>query len=75
MKTIKREFVSLSEGQSSGYNLHDSSAVISYEWVASIQGPLSTGENIFIERKGKTAQEAYRALEFALHEQDWEIVK
>lgn len=73
MKTIKREYVSLSEGQSSGYNLHDSSVVISYEWVASIQGPLSTGENIFIERKGKTAQEAYRELEFALHEQNWEL--
>lgn len=73
MKTIKREYVSLSEGQSSGYNLNDSSVVITYEWVASIQGPLSTGENIFIERKGKTAREAYRALEFALHEQDWEL--
>lgn len=75
MKTIKRKHVSLAEGQISGYNLHDSSNVVSYEWVASIQGPLSTGENIFIERKGKTAQEAYRSLEFALHEQNWEIAE
>lgn len=73
MKTIKRKYVSLSESQISAYNLNDGSNVISYEWVASIQGPLSTGENIFIERKGKTAQESYMALEFALHEQDWGI--
>lgn len=73
MKTIKRKHVSLAESQISGYDLDDGSDIISSEWVASIQGPLDTGENIFIERRGKTAQEAYRALEFALHEQDWEI--
>ncbi len=73
MKTIERQYITLAESHIEGYSLQDSSVVVTAEWVASIQGPLSTGENIFIERKGKTAEEAYRALEAALNEQNWTI--
>lgn len=73
MKTIKREYVSLDEETETGYSLKDSSNVVTRRWVATVDGPLSTGEAVHIVREGKTAQEAYRALEFALYEQDWEI--
>lgn len=73
MKTIKREYVSLDEESETGYSLTDSSNVVSRWWVASVNGFLNTGEGVSVTRTGKTAQEAYRALEFALQEQDWEI--
>jgi len=73
VKTIDREHIFLNEEYNSGYSLTDGSNIVSRWWTAAAKGSLSTGENIFIEREGKTAEEAYRALEAALNEQKWTI--
>lgn len=73
MKTIERKYITLEEVTETGYSLTDSSKIVSRWWEATLDGPLSTGETVHAAREGKTAQEAYRALEFALHEQNWEI--
>lgn len=42
-------------------------------WVARLDGPLSTGEEIALQREAPTAAEAIAALEAAIAEQGWEI--
>lgn len=73
MKTIERKYVSLVEEAEQGYSLRDGSIVNSLWWNATVDGPLNTGENIRTTRTGKTAEEAYRALEATLNEQNWTI--
>lgn len=73
MKTIKREYITLTEEHETGYSLTDSSNVVSRWWVATADGNLSTGEHVYVSRNGDTAEKAYRALEQALSEQKWTI--
>lgn len=42
-------------------------------WVARLDGPLSTGEEVALERQAPTAAEAIIALEAAIDEQGWTI--
>jgi hypothetical protein len=42
-------------------------------WVARLDGPLSTGEEVALERQADTAAAAITALEAAIAEQGWEI--
>lgn len=42
-------------------------------WDASLDGPLSTGEDVSISRQGDTSAEALANLEKAIRENGWEI--
>lgn len=42
-------------------------------WVAEIDGPLDTGENVRMSREAATAGEALEALTVALEEQGWAL--
>lgn len=73
MKTIERKYISLAENQERAYDMVNGLTPTVTTWTATADGNLNTGEHIYIDRDGKTAKEAYRALEMALAEQDWEI--
>jgi len=73
VKTIERQYITLTEESETEYSLTNSSIAVSRWWVATADGNLSTGENIYLTRTGKTAEEAYRELEIALIDQNWTI--
>lgn len=73
MKTIERKYISLAENRMEHYSLQDSSRPVVTTWTATAEGPLSTGEHIYLYREGSTAEEAYRKLEVALIDQNWTI--
>lgn len=73
MKTISRKYIYLAEDRTEHYNLTDSSRPITTRWTATAEGRLSTGEHIYLYREGATAEDAYRALEVALIDQNWTI--
>lgn len=49
------------------------SLVLRRFWVARLDGPLSTEEQVALQREGETAAAAISSLEAAIAEQGWEI--
>lgn len=73
MKTIKRDSISLAENQQEHYSIDNGVVSVATTWTATVEGPLNTGEHVYMCRDGKTAEEAYRLLEHALNDQKWGI--
>lgn len=70
---IKRKHIILEEEFNKEVSLDGAFETITLDWVASINGPLSTGEIIQMERSSKSAGEALLLLTEALEEQGWEL--
>lgn len=68
--TVKREDITLIEEQEVFLNW---TSLPFYVWKASLWGSLSTGEDVRMERQGKTSTSALAALEGAIAEQGWEV--
>lgn len=73
MKTIKRDSISLAENRQEQYSIDNGVVTVATTWTATVEGPLSTGEHVYMCRDGKTAEDAYRLLEQGLNEQNWGI--
>ncbi|WP_406245879.1 hypothetical protein ACI7YT_12625 [Microbacterium sp. M] len=70
--TVDRRDISLTESvelfPTLGLEVSDNT-----QWEAVLDGRLSTGESVQLERSGSTSAEALAALEAAIEENGWEI--
>lgn len=71
--SVRRKDISLHEEVQSLFNGIDGMATVPTGWTANLDGRLSTGEYVEMYRRGKTSDEAVKALEAAIKEEGWRV--
>lgn len=71
--TVRREDIELRERVVTEFSLMAGASDYTVGWVATLEGDLSTGESVWVCRRGSSAAEALTKLEAAIVEQGWGI--